>query len=147
MSDTTTRNTPTTPEATERASAQAGSEFAQELSRLSENLCALIKSYWESEELRSIEREVTRGLEQFSKSVNDTIRQLRQDDKLRKAKDGVRSAWETAHGPQVVSEMRGGVLDTLRAINDQLARAATPRPAEEVKPDAAPSEAPSEENK
>lgn len=142
MSNTTTENNPTTPDATEpaSASAQAGSEFAQELSRLSENLCALIKSYWESEERRSIEREVTRGLEQFTKSINDTIEQLKQDDNLKKAKDGVRNAWETAHGPQVLREMRGGALDTLRAINNELARAAAPRPAEEVKSDAAPSD-------
>ncbi len=142
MSDTTTENNPTTPEATEPASppTQAGSEFVQELSRLSENLCALIKSYWESEERKSIEREVTKGLEQFSKSVNDTIEQLKQDDKLKKAKDGVKNAWETAHGPQLVTEMRGGVLDTLRSINNELARAAARKPAEEVKPDAAPSD-------
>ncbi len=138
MSDTTTQNNPTTPEATGAASAstQAGSEFAQELSRLSDNLCALIRSYWESEERKSIEREVTKGLEQFSKSVSDTIEQLKQDDNLKKAKDGVKNVWQTAHGPQLVSEMRGGILDTLRAINNELARAATPRPAEEVKPDA-----------
>lgn len=141
MSDTNTQNNPTTPQAEPAsASSQAGSEFVQELSRLSDNLCALIKSYWESEERRSIEREVTRGLEQFSKSVNDTIEQLKRDDNLRKAKEGVKNAWETAHGPQLVTEMRGGVLDTLRAINNELARAATRKPAEEVKPDAAPSD-------
>ncbi len=138
MSDTTTENNPTTPEATGSASASAqfGSEFAQELNRLGENLCALIRSYWESEERKSIDREVTKGLEQFSKAVSDTIEQLKQDEKLKKAKDGVRNVWQTAHGPQLVSEMRGGILDTLRAINNELARAATPRPAEEVKPDA-----------
>lgn len=140
MSDTTTQNNPTTPETAETASAQTGSEFARELSRLGDNLCALIRSYWESEERKSIEREVTRGLEQFSKSISDTIEQLRQDDKLRKAREGVKSAWETAHGPQIVTEVRSGVLDTLRAINDELARASARKPAEEVRPDAAPSE-------
>lgn len=142
MSDTTTENNPTTPDSTESTSAstQAGSEFVQELSRLSENLRALIKSYWESEERKSIERELTRGLEQFSKSINDTLEQLKQDDNLKKARAGVRNAWETAHGPQLVSEMRGGLLDTLRAINNGLARAATRRPAEEVKPDTASSD-------
>lgn len=141
MSDTTTRNHSTTPEATETAAGQTGSEFVQELNRLGDNLCALIRSYWESEERKSIEREVTRGLEQFSRSLNDTIEQLKQDDKLKKAKEGVKSAWETAHGPQIVTEVRGGVLDTLRAINNELARAAARRPpAEEVRPDAAPSD-------
>ncbi|MGQ9814462.1 MAG: hypothetical protein ACUVR3_04835 [Candidatus Roseilinea sp.] len=135
MSNATTEKSSRTPGASESTS-----EFVQELSRLSENLRALIKSYWESEERKSIERELTRGLEQFSKSINDTLEQLKQDDNLKKAKASVKNAWETAHGPQLVREMRAGALDTLRAINDQLARAATRRPAEEVKPDTASSD-------
>jgi hypothetical protein len=37
-----------------------------------------------------------------------------------------KEAWETAHGPQVLNELRMGVLDTLKAINADLARRAAP---------------------
>ncbi|MCS7062207.1 MAG: hypothetical protein RMN25_13740 [Anaerolineae bacterium] len=116
------------------APSKSGSEFIQELNQLGDNLCALIKSYWESEERKGFEREIAKGLEQFSKSVNDTVEQIKQAEALRQAKEGVRSVWETAHGPQVVSEVRAGMLDTLRAINRELARAAARKPAEEVTP-------------
>ena len=147
MSDTTTTQAEQTTEGTAQQQSsqqtpQPGSQFVQELGKLGENLGALIKAYWESEERKSVEREVTKGLEQFSKSVNDTVEQLKRDDKVKKAKEGVKEAWENAHGPQLVDELRGGVLDTLRSINNELARAAAQKPAEEVKPETAPTEEP-----
>ncbi len=140
MSDATTQNTSTTSGSTRPQSGQATSEFVQEMSRLGENLCALLKSYWESEERKSLERELTKGLEAFTSSVNDTLQQLKQDEKLSKAKESVKGAWQTVHGPQLMAEARAGALDTLRAINDQLARAAARKPAQEVTPDTAPSD-------
>ena len=147
MSDTTTtQSEPTTQETTQQQASQQttqpGSQFIQELGKLGENLGALIKAYWESEERKSVEREVTKGLEQFSKSVNETVEQLKRDDNVKKAKESVKNAWETAHGPQLVDEVRSGILDTLRAINTELERSAAQKPAEEVKPETAQTEEP-----
>ncbi|MCL5997112.1 MAG: hypothetical protein M1546_13800 [Chloroflexi bacterium] len=109
------------------------SDIAAEMNRLGENLGKLFKATLESDERKSIEREIRNGLDQLSKQVNSAIDQARHDQSVRKAKDTIKDAWETAHGPQVLNEMRLGLVDSLKKLNDELARRAEPKPAQEVK--------------
>ena len=112
------------------------SEFASELNKLGENLGTLMRSVWESEERKSIEREITSGLEQLTKQVNQTIEQMRQDATVDHAKKTVKEAWETARGPKIVGEVQQGVVDTLKKINEELTKRT--QPAQEVKHDEPP---------
>ena len=132
-------------------SKQTGDDLANELNRLGENLGRLLKASWESDERKSVEREIKSGLEQFNKQINKAVEQTRVDKNLKKARQSVQEAWETAHGPQVLTEMRMGVVDSLRKLNDEIARRAEPKPAQEVTPDepssTAQPEAPAEEVK
>jgi hypothetical protein len=105
---------------------QNSSELTSELNRLGENLANLLRAAWESEERRSVEREITTGLEQMNKKLADAADQIRHDAALNQARRSAKEAWETAHGPQVLNELRMGVLDTLKAINADLARRAAP---------------------
>ena len=105
---------------------QNSSDLTNELNQLGENLANLLRAAWESEERRSVEREITTGLEQMNKKLADAADQIRHDAALNQAKRSAKEAWETAHGPQVLNELRMGVLDTLKAINADLARRAAP---------------------
>jgi len=105
---------------------QNSSELISELNKLGENLSNLLRAAWESEERRSVEREITAGLEQLNQKLSDTAERIRNDAALNQARRTAKDAWRTAHGPQVVNEIRLGVLDTLKAINDDLARRAAP---------------------
>lgn len=118
-------------------------ELVAEMNRLGENLGKLLKAAWDSDERRSVEREIRTGLDQLNKQVEKAAEQAREtreraDTPLRKAAGNVKGVWETAHGPQVVNEMRLGLVDSLRKINDELARRAMPKPAQEVKAEPAP---------
>lgn len=105
---------------------QPQSDLINELNKLGENLGNLLRSAWESEERKSVEREIAAGLEQMSKKINDTAEQLKTDANVHTAKRAVKDAWETAHGPQIVGEFRQGVLDTIKRINDELAKRSAP---------------------
>ena len=112
------------------------SEFVSELNKLGENLGQLMRSVWESEERKSIEREMTNGIEQLAKQLNQTLDQLKTDATVGNAKKTVKEAWETARGPKIVSEVHQGVVDTLKKVNEELTKHT--QPAHEVKHDETP---------
>ena len=125
---------------------QQTSGLVAELNRLGENLGKVVRSAWESEERKSIEKELAAGLEQFVKRLNEAVESAQTDPTLNKAKSKAKEAWETARGPQIVSEVKTGVVDTLKKINEDLARRAEPAPAHEVKNEPAADAAPAEED-
>ncbi len=95
----------------------------------------MLKASWESEERKSVEREIRSGVEQFNKQINKALEQTRVEQQFKKVQQSVTDVWETAHGPQVLHEMHLGLVDSLRRFNDELAKHAEPRPAHEVTPE------------
>ncbi|MBX7212373.1 MAG: hypothetical protein K1X39_00025 [Thermoflexales bacterium] len=123
---------------------QTTNSLADELNRLGENLGKVLKNAWASDERRSIEKELNSGLEQLVKRVNEAVESAQADATLNKAKAKAKEAWETARGPQIVGEMRTGIVDTLRKLNEDLAKRTTP-PATPPPASEAAAEAPAEE--
>lgn len=119
---------------TQSGQTQQTDDLANELNRLGENLGKILKSTWASEERKSVERELRSGLEQFNRQINKAIEQTRAEQNIKKARHTVEDMWQTAHGPQVFREMRLGIVDSLHRVNDELAKRAEPKPAQEVKP-------------
>ncbi len=110
------------------------SDIVNELGRLGENLGNLLRGAWQSsEERKYVETELRSGLEQLNKRLNISLDQLNLEDNARKARENAKSAWETAHGPQIVSEARQGMADSLRRLNEELAKRAEPKAAHEPK--------------
>jgi hypothetical protein len=107
------------------------SEFVTELNRLGENLGNLLKSMWESEERKSIERELNTGLDQLSKRMNETVEQLRKDTAVENVKKAAKDALETARVPKILNEVQQGMLDSLKKLNEEIAKRA--QPAQEAK--------------
>jgi hypothetical protein len=107
---------------------EKASQLVEELNRLGENLGNLLRSAWESDERKSIEREVTVGLEQMSKKLNEAAEKIRTDAYVNSAKQTAKEAYEAARVPQILEEMHKGVIGTLQKINSDLARRAEPAP-------------------
>jgi predicted transposase YbfD/YdcC len=112
---------------------EAKNEFVTELNRLGENLGNLFKSMWESEERKSIERELNTGLDQLSKRVNETVEQLRKEAAVENVKKAAKDALETARVPKILNEVQQGMLDSLKKLNEEIAKRA--QPAQEAKPE------------
>ncbi len=126
MSDETTKQAEPTP--------PPQTDLAKELNKLGENLGNLLRGIWDSEERKSLEREIAKGIEDLNKQVEKATAQAKEDKTLKQAKHSVKEAWETAHGPQIISEVGAGISDTLHTINEELAKRASRKPAQEVAP-------------
>lgn len=109
------------------------SAIETELNKLGENLSNLMKAIWDSEERKSVEREITENLNQLNQKMDETVNKMKADDTADNLKKSVQNAWETAHGPQILSEIGAGLSETLRKLNGELSKRA--KPAQEVKPD------------
>lgn len=109
------------------------SAIETELNKLGENLSNLMKAIWDSEERKSVEREITENLNQLNQKMDETVNKMKADDTADNFKKSVQNAWETAHGPQILSEIGAGLSETLRKLNEELSKRA--KPAQEVKPD------------
>jgi hypothetical protein len=107
-------------------------DLVAELGRLGENLGRLVKAAWESEERRTVEKEVRAGLDKFNQQIYRAVEQSKAEEGLRKAQDTVQDIWHTAHGPQVVREMQAGLVDSLRRLNDEIAKRSASAPAHEA---------------
>jgi hypothetical protein len=107
---------------------EKASQLVDELNRLGENLGNLLRSAWESDERKSIEREVTVGLEQMSKKLNEAAEKIRTDAYVNSAKQSAKEAYEAARVPQILEEMHKGVVGTLQKINADLAKRTEPAP-------------------
>ncbi|MCS6849019.1 MAG: hypothetical protein RMN52_15040 [Anaerolineae bacterium] len=114
------------------------SSIERELNRLGENLSNLFRAIWESEERKSIEREVTVNLERLNARMSEVVEKVRADKVATNLKQSVKEAWETAHGPQILNELQAGLADTLRRLNEEIAKRT--QPAQEVRPDEAPAQ-------
>lgn len=109
------------------------SPIETELNKLGENLSNLMKAIWDSDERKSVEREVTENLNQANKKMDEAMKKMKADGTTENIKKSVQNAWETAHGPQILSEIETGLTETLRKLNEELSKRA--KPAQEVKPD------------
>jgi hypothetical protein len=106
--------------------------LVSELSRLGENLGKLVKAAWESDERKTVEKELKSGLDKLNQHINRAVEQTKAEESLTKARETVQDAWTTAHGPQVLREMQAGLVDSLKRFNDEIAKRAEPKAAHEV---------------
>ncbi len=112
------------------------SSIERELNKLGENLNNLFRAMWESEERKSVERELTANLERLNERMTEAVEKLRTDKVATNIKQSVKEVWETAHGPQILNELQAGLTETLRKLNEEIAKRA--QPAQEVRPDEEP---------
>jgi len=103
-----------------------------ELNKLGENLSNLVKALWDSEERKSVEREITAGVQSANKALEDAAEKMRKDRTAEQLRQGVKDAWENARGPQIMHEVQTGLTNSLRKLNEEISKRA--EPAQEVKP-------------
>ena len=109
------------------------SDIADELGKLGENMGNLLRNMWNMDERKYVESELRSGLEQLSRKLNLAVEQFEVEANLKKARIVAKEAWETARGPQIVEELRTGMVDGLRKLNDEMARRTQTKAAHEAK--------------
>lgn len=109
------------------------SQIEIELNKLGENISNLLKAVWDSDERKSVEREVSANLNDLNKKMDEAVNKMKTDANTESLKKNMQSAWETARGPQILSEIETGLTQTLHKLNEEISKRA--QPAQEVKPD------------
>lgn len=96
--------------------------ITQELERLGQTLGQAIKLAWESDERKRLEQDIAEGLRRLSEQIDSAMQSAAESPTARDVASKAASAWETAHGPQILAEMRAGLADSLRKLNEELDR-------------------------
>lgn len=120
---------------------QGPEDIIGELNKLGENLAKALRTMWDSEERKSIERELRAGVEQMSRHVNQAVETAKVDEKLKQAGTQVKQAMDSAHVPEMMADLRKGLAEGLKRLNVEVEKFANPKPADEVSPDGHASEA------
>ena len=111
-----------TPPDKAQPAAEAQSDLAAQLNKFNENVNALLKSVVDPEQRKKIEKQIAASLEQLNKQLSKTIEQVKVDEAVKQARSWVEDAWTTAHGPQILKEMKAGFADTLKAVSSELSK-------------------------
>ncbi len=119
---------------------ESASNFTEEFSRLGQTLGQAIKLAWESGERKRLEQDIVEGMRRLSEQIDKATKTAAESPTAKDVTAKVTTAWETAHGPQILDEMRAGLIESLRKLNEELDRrvqkaqaSTTPPEVEEVK--------------
>ncbi len=117
---------------TEQNSSNSNSPLEREIRQLGENIATLLRTMWDCEERKSLERELVSVLENVNRTITQATEQLqaRRD----RVVNTINEVWRTAHGPQIVREIELGLADTLHKLNEALRARAQNPPAQETSP-------------
>lgn len=96
--------------------------ITQELERLGQTLGQAIKLAWESEERKRLEQDIAEGLRCLSEQLDAAVKSAAESTTAQDIATKASSAWETAHGPQILAEMRAGLAESLHKLNEELDR-------------------------
>jgi len=113
-------------------STQPTGNITEELNRLGQTLGQAMKQAWESDERKRLEQDIAEGLRRLSDQIDVAMKSAAESDAAKEATGKASSAWETAHGPQILSEIRAGLTESLRKLNEELDQRMQQKPKPEV---------------
>lgn len=116
----------------ESTETKASPSLSDEFGKLGQNLGNLLKSLWNTDERHYVEKEIKSGMQQFTSGLDNAIESIKTDDTMKKVGSMAKDVWETAHGPQIMSEVQMGIAELLRRVNEELKEKAERKPAHEA---------------
>jgi hypothetical protein len=113
-------------------------DIAAELRALGDNLKDLLRSIWESEERRRMQQEVETGLKDLGTKLDQAVTEFRESPSGKQFQADVEELRTRVNSGEVAAEIRTGVLEALRSVNAELAKAAPKKGAPPPPPTAPP---------
>jgi len=111
-------------ENTSGAGSPPQSDLEKELIRLGEQLNTALKTAWESEDRKRLQSEVSTGLRTLADRLEQTIETAKTSPKTAEIKAQAEKVWQEAQaqGPEIVDNLRDGLVKGLQGLNAGLAR-------------------------
>lgn len=95
-------------------------EMREAFRELGDNLSALIRAGWQSEERRQVQREIEKGLEELAATLQRAAEDFAEGETGQQLKKDLESLQERAHAEEWGERARQELLRVLSAINQEL---------------------------
>ena len=95
-------------------------DVAEEFRRLGKNLQDALQTAWESEERKSLTRDILSGLEGLSSAVEEAARDLAESDVGKQVKEEVNDLAERVRKGEIADRLREDFMRALRKVNTEL---------------------------
>ena len=111
-----------------------------ELKLLGEQLGGAVKSLWDSDESRSLRKEISDGLAEAAREMDKAVKSVQDSNAAKEFGQEVRATVDKARESDIVGQVQQGLLAGLRDLNTELSKLLssweTKKPAEPSEPPA-----------
>jgi hypothetical protein len=98
------------------------SEVLDELQQLGHQLTTAIKALWESEESRSLRREIGEGFAELGKQLDTAIKSAQESDAAKQFSEQVKETVDRARESDVAGKLKAELVVGLRELNTHLSK-------------------------
>lgn len=105
---------------TPKTDESAPNEILDELREMGKNLSEALKSAWDSEERKKLQKEIEDGLSEVSSSLSQAARDFKESSAGQTLKSDVADFQERLRTGEVESKVRSEIVDALRIVNNEL---------------------------
>jgi glycogen synthase len=96
--------------------------ISSELSRLGKQVADAINAAWASEDRKTLQADVTVGLESFGNQVSDAMRRASESEAARQIRDQTEKVVVQVREGDVTGEVRKGLIAGLEVLNRELGK-------------------------
>jgi hypothetical protein len=118
----------TTSTPSDEPSPKPSGEVLDELRELGRNLRALLQSAWESDERKKLQGEIETGLNELFSNLSQAAQDFSASPTGQTLKSDIEDLSQRIKTGEVETKVRAEVLNALRAANEGLKNASTPKP-------------------
>lgn len=108
--------------------------ISEQLNELGKNLREALKTAWESEERRKLQKEIEQGMANLGASLSQAAKDFENSPAGQSLKEDVKDMQERWHSGEVSSKVRSDVAEALRKVNAELQKATRKPPSDTPSP-------------
>lgn len=102
--------------------------IGDQLNELGKNLREVLKSAWESEERKKVQKEIEDGLTNLGASLSEAAKDFSKSSAAQNIKEDVKDIHDRWRTGEVGSKVRTEIVDALRKVNEELQKASRKNP-------------------
>jgi len=104
---------------------QPGQELLDELTQLADKFATVVKSAWNSDQRKQVERDVRSGLNTMAAALEDGFRQVASSNEAKDLQTKAGEVGEKVTSTKFFADLTGALTTGLRTLSDQLDKVAT----------------------
>jgi len=106
---------------------QTRGDVASEFQVLGENLKRVLHQAWESEERKTLQREIETGLAALGKTLEQAAKELRESETGQRLKSEAQELQERLRSGEVETRLRDDLITVLKKVNTELEKILKPK--------------------